>query len=260
MSRPPTTPAPDGPLIATAAIDGSNVITAKINAARGLELAAWELDADFGVVQWAQFAIGGLMDFLCMAPLGNSGQDSDFVVAYRNTTVVPISNGVRFDRELVVTIVRVSKTDQTITQVAEARAGDLAAVGVAAGALAPSGRPIVLVSARAGDAQWGGNPLVNTAFQLISDSIGHVALIRTGDVDDRAYKYIFGAAPVALEAGRFATVIGHDSGLGIVAYDVSDLSATLVRPFAEATAGDASAIRVKAINSDQAIVALRNGS
>ena len=50
------------------------------------------------------------------------------------------------------------------------------------------------------------------------------------------------------------------SGLGVVAYNVSDLSATLVRPFAEATAGDASAIRVRALNSDQAIVALRNGS
>jgi len=261
MPHPPSTPTPDGPLIATAAIDGSNVITAKVNAARGLELAAWELDANFGVVQWAQFAISGLTDFLCMAPLGNPGQVSDFVVAYRNTTVVPITpNGVRFDRELVVTILRVSKADQTITQVAEASAGDLAAVGIAAGALAPGGRPIVLVSARAGDTQYGDNPLVHTAFQLISDSAGRVALIRTGDVDDRAYKYIFGTAPVALEPGRFATAIGHDSGLGVVAYNVSDLSATLVRPFAEATAGDASAIRVKAINSDQAIVALRNGS
>src|SRR5437764_300182 len=77
---------------------------------------------------------------------------------------------------------------------------------------------------------------------------------------DTAYKYIFGTAPVSLEPGRFATAVGHDSGLGVIAYNVSDLSATLVRLFAEATAGDASAIRVRAINSDQAIVALRNGS
>jgi hypothetical protein len=147
--------------------------------------------------------------------------------------------------------------DQTISQIAQASAGEeLAAVGIAVGAIGPNGRPLIFITARSGDS----SPLINTAFQLISDSADRVALIRTGEVDDDSYEYIFGTAPVALEPGRFATVIGHDSGLGVVAYNVSDLSATLVRPFAEATAGDASAIRVKAINSDQAIVALRNGS
>jgi hypothetical protein len=261
MPHPPNSPAPEGPLIATAAIDASNVITAKVNASGGLELAAWELDANFTVLQWAQFAVGGQVDFLCVAPLGSPGQVRDFVLVHRNTTVVPIPpNGFRFDRELVVTIWRVSKADQTISQVAEASAGDLAAVGIAAGAIAPDGRPVVLVSARSGDMQWGDNPLVHTAFQLISDSAGRMALIRTGNLDDTAYKYIFGTAPVSLEPGRFATAVGHESGLGVIAYNVSDLSATLVRPFAEGTAGEASAIRVRAINSNQAIVALRNGS
>jgi hypothetical protein len=247
---------PEGPVIASAAIDASNIITAKVNGSGGLELAAWELNADFRVLPWAQFAVGGLMDFLCMAPLGNPGPVRDFVLAYRKITIVSASpQSINFKSELVVTIWRASTVAQTISQVVEASAGDLAAVGIAAGAIAPDGRPMVLVSTRRG-----ASSLIDLAFRLISDPAGRVALIRTGEVDDSAYKYIFSTAPVSLEPGRFATVIGHESGLGIVAYNVSDLSATLVRPFAEATAGDASAIRVRALNSDQAIVALRNGS
>jgi hypothetical protein len=261
MPQPPNTPAPEGPLIAIAVIDASNVIIAKVNASRGLELAAWELNADFSVSRWAQLRVDGLTDFLCIAPLGNPGPVRDFVLVHRNTTVVPISsNEFRTDRECVVTIWRVSKLDQTISQVAEASAGDMAAVGIAAGAISEGGRPMVLLSARLSSTQWGDNPLVHTTFQLISDSVSRLALVSTGHLDDSAYKYIFGTAPVSLEPGRFATAIGHDSGLGVVAYNVSDLSATLIRPFAQAIAGDASAIRIKAINSDQAIVALRNGS
>jgi hypothetical protein len=260
--QPPSIVVPDGPLIASGAIDESNVITAKVNGSGRLELAAWELEADFKVHRWAQFAVDGLADFLCIAPLGNPGQVRDFALAFRKITIESApQQGVRFKKELVVTIWRASKVDQTISQVAEASAGEeLAAVGIAAGVIAPNGRPIVLVSARWGDTQSADNPLVQTVFQLISDSAGRLALVRTGELDDYAYQYIFGTAPVSLEPGRFATAIGHDSGLGVVAYNVSDLSATLLRPFAEAIAGDASAIRVKAINSDQAIVALRNGS
>lgn len=256
MPHPADSPAPEGPLIASAAIDESNFISAKVNVSGGLEIAAWALAADFTVLPGAQTAVGGIADFLCMAPLGNPGPVRDFVLAYRNITIASVSpQSISFKKELVVTIWRASTVDQTISQIAEASAGDLAAVGIAVGAIGPNGRPMVLVSARSGDSL-----LLHTAFQLISDSAGRVALIRTGNVDDSAYKNIFDTMPVSLEEGRFATAIGHESGLGVVAYNVSDLSATLVRPFAEATAGDASAIRVRAINSDQAIVALRNGS
>lgn len=256
MPHPVGSPALEGPLIASAAIDESNFISAKVNASGGLEVATWALDADFTVLPEAQAAVGGLTDFLCMAPLGNPGPVRDFVLAYRNITIVSVSPQIITKKELVVTIWRASTVDQTISQIAEASAGDdLAAVGIAAGAIGPNGRPMVLVSACSGD-----RLLRNTAFQLISDSAGPVALIRTGYVDDSAYKYIFDTVPVSLGAGRFATAIGHESGLGVVAYNVSDLSAILVRPFAEATAGAASAIRVRAINSDLAIVALRNGS
>ncbi len=256
MSHAANSPALEGSLIASAAIDESNFISAKVNASGGLEVAAWALDADFTVLPGPQTAVGGLADFLCMAPLGNPGPVRDFVLAYRNITIASVSpQSISFKKELVVTIWRASTVDQTISQIAVASAGELAAVGIAAGVIGPTGRSMVLVSARRGDGL-----LLNRAFQLISDSAGRLALIGTGDVDDSAYSQIFATAPVSLEAGRFATVIGHESGLGVVAYNVSDLSAILVRPLAEATAGSASAIRVRAINSDQAIVALRNGS
>jgi hypothetical protein len=250
-------PTLEGPLIASAAIDESNFISAKVNASGGLEVATWALAADFTVLPEAPpSVVGGLTDFLCMTPLGDPGPERDFVLAYRNITIASVSpQSISFKKELVVTIWRASTVDQTISQIAEASAGELAAVGIAAGASGPNGRPMILVSACSGESL-----LRYAAFQLISDSAGRLALIRTGDMDDSAYNYIFGTVPVSLGAGRFATAIGHESGLGVVAYNVSDLSATLVRPLAEGTAGDASSIRVKAMNSEQAIVALRNGS
>jgi hypothetical protein len=259
---PPNSPTLEGPLIAIAALDGSNVITAKVNGSGDLELAAWELNDQFEVVQWAQLDVGGVGDFLCIAPLGNPGPVRDFVLAHRDITREQVGQTIVFHRELVVTIWRVSKLDQTITQVVEAHAGELAGVGIAAGTTA-DGRSIILVSARGGEGD--GPPLkhsllVDTTFRIISDSSGRVALIRTGEVHDRRYEYVLNNAPVFLEPGRFAKAIAHDSGLGVVAYNVSDLSATLVRPLAEATAGDASTIRIRAVNPDQAIVALRKGS
>jgi hypothetical protein len=258
MPHPPNSPTLEGPMIATAAIDASNVITAKVNGSGGLELATWALDTNFTVLPGAQTVVGGIADYLCMAPLGNPGPVRDFVLAHRDITIDSVSSqGIRFKKELVVTVWRASTVDQTISQIAKASAGEeLTAVGIAAGAIGTIGRPLIFVTARSGDS----SPLINAAFQLISDSAGRAALIATGDVDDDAYSYIFATVPVTLAPGRFATVIGHDSGLGVVAYDLSDLSATLVRPLAEATAGEASAIRIRAINSDQAIVALRNGS
>ena len=89
MQHPPTTPTFEGPLIAIAAIDASNVITAKVNGSGGLELAAWELAADFSAHQWAELALDGMADFLCIAPLGDPGQVRDFALAFRKITVEP---------------------------------------------------------------------------------------------------------------------------------------------------------------------------
>jgi hypothetical protein len=264
-TSPPSLPVLEGPLIATAALDASSVFTAKVNGSGELELAAWGFNSAFTVIPRGQLDVGRVADFLCIAPLGDPGPVRDFVLAFRDVTTRYDSQKPVVKRELVVTIWRVSKLDQTISQVAEASAGELTAVGLAAGTTAVDGRPIILVSARAGDGE-GPQPrhsvLIDSAFRLISDSTDRVALIRTGEAQahDRGYDYVFSTAPVYLGPGRFAKAVGHDAGLGVVAYNVSDLSATLVRPLAEGTAGDASAIRVRAVNSDQAIVALRNGS
>lgn len=257
----PASPVLEGPLIACAPLDASSVFTAKVNGSGELELAAWELTSQFEVLQGPQVAPGTVADSVCIAPLGDPGPARDFAVAFRRITAEIEAQRIVFKRELVVTIWRASTVDQTITQLAEASAGELAAVGIAAGVT--DGRPVIFVSGRrsAGD----GPPpkqssLVDTTFRLISDSDGRFALIRTGEVDDNAFEYVFAIAPVYLGPGRFAKAVGHDSGLGVVAYALSDLSASLVRPLAEATAGAANAIRVAAVNPDQAVVALRNGS
>jgi hypothetical protein len=259
---PPSSPVLEGPLIASAALDASSVFTAKANGSGQLELAAWELDSGFTVVPRGQRDVGAVVDSLCMAPLGAPGDVRDFVLACRRITTEHVSQQIVFRRELVVTIWRVSKPDRTITQLSEARGGELAALGLAVGTGA-DGRPIIFVSARLGDGEYPQqrqSVLVDSTFRVISDAAGRTALIRTGEAHDRAYEYVFSTAPASLGPGRFAKAVGHDAGLGVVAYNVSDISATLVRPLAEGRAGAASAIRVRAVSSEQAIVALRNGS
>ena len=201
---------------------------------------------------------------ICTSPRSGPGPQRDFVLAFRNITIeYDAQQGFVFKRELVVAIWRVSTVQQTIEKVAENNTGEpLAAVGIAAG-ITLDGRPLILVSSRSGEAlfpppkqSW----LIDKTFQLISDSDGRGALIRTGEVHDDAYEYVFSTAPVALEPRLFAKAVGHDSNLGIVAFTVSDLSATLVRPLAEAAADEVNTVCVKAVNSDEAIVALVNGS
>src|SRR5207248_2825970 len=141
-----------GALIAGAAIDESNFVTAKINKSGGLELAAWALNASNEPTKWWGSAVlEELADNLCLAPLGD------------------------------------------------------------------------------------------LAFEVIEDGSG-TALILTGHLDDNSFQNIGDIAPVCLANGQFATTLGNDDGFGLVAYNLSDLSATLVRPLAEASDDQATAI------------------
>ena len=265
---PPTAAVPEGPLIACGAIDDSDVMTAKINVRGELELAAWEFDGDFSAHPWAQFNDGRVADFLCVAPLGGPGPVRDFVLAFRELSPIFQDRRILFKKELVVTIWRISKTDATITKVAEASGGLLASMGMAAG-VGLDGRTLMLVSGVRGNLE--GVPelkstLIDTTFRLISDSVGRAALIKTGGLHDPGTRYARSTVPVFLEPGRFAKAAGYDYdpllqlGLGVAGYNVSDLSATLIRPIAEGRDDDASAIQLKALNSDQALVALRSAS
>jgi hypothetical protein len=73
-------------------------------------------------------------------------------------------------------------------------------------------------------------------------------------------------SPIFLKPGQFAKAVAYDYnpllklGLGVAAYNVSDISATLLRAIAEGRDDEASAIQIKARTPDQAIVAFRNAS
>ena len=244
-----------GALIAGAAVDAADFVTAKINRGGGLELAAWELDASNRPLKWWSSGVWeALADDLCMAPLNVPGQDPGFVLAYRRITPALAGTNVVFRREVVVSVWSVSTANGTVAWVAQATADELADVNLAVGSIGPAGRPLVFLSGQDQEGQ-----LRNLAFEIIADASG-LAIIPSGALQDDSFHDIGAVAPLALGNGQFATTLGNDDGLGVVAYDLSDLSATLVRPLAEITGDEATAIRVRALNPDQAIVALRNQS
>ena len=244
-----------GGLIAGAAIDGSNFVTAKINMSGGLELAAWALNASNQPTKWWGSPVEEqLADNLCMAPLGDPGPERKFVLAYRRITPVVTGQSVSFQTEVIVSVWAASTTNGSVTKVAQATADELSDVSLTVGSIGPAGRPLVFLSGMAGY-----DLLVNLAFEVIEDGSG-LALILTGQLHDDSFRNIGEIAPVSLANGQFATTLANDDGFGLVAYNLSDLSATLIRPLAEATDDQATAIRVRALNPDQAIVALRNES
>ena len=244
-----------GGLIAGAAIDGSNFVTAKINMSGGLELAAWALNASNQPTKWWGSPVEEqLADNLCMAPLGDPGPEPKFVLAYRRITPVVTGQSVSFQTEVIVSVWAASTTNSSVTRLAQATVDELSQVSLTVGSIGPAGRPLVFLSGMAGY-----DLLVNLAFEVIEDGSG-LALILTGELDDDSFRNIGGVAPVFLANGQFATTLANDDGFGLVAYNLSDLSATLVRPLAVATDDEATSIRVRALNANQAIVALRNES
>jgi hypothetical protein len=246
----------EGALIAGAAIDGSNFVTAKINKSGGLELAAWELNtSNLPIKWWSSPVLEDFADYLCMAPLGDPGSERNFVLTYRKITPVLIGqNVVNFQGEVIVSIWHASTATGLVTKVAESKADEVGDVSLTVGSIGPAGRPLVFLSGHNGH-----NLLVNLAFEVISDASG-VALILTGKLDDDSFQNIGEIAPVSLAGGQFATTLGNDDGFGLVAYNLTDLSATLIRPLADVTDDEATAIRVRCLNPDQALVAFRNES
>jgi hypothetical protein len=244
-----------GAMIAGAAIDESDFVTAKINKWGGLELAAWALNASNQPTPWwTSPVLEELADNLCMAPLGDPGPERNFVLAYRRITPVLGANVVTFRREVIVSVWAASTASGSVTEIAQATVGGLEEFSLTVGSIAPAGRQLIFLSGHSGD-----NLLVNVAFEVIADASG-LALILTGHLHDDSFRNIGEFAPVSLANGQFATSLRNDDGIGLVAYNLSDLSATLVRPLAEATSDEATSIRVRALNPDQAIVALRNAS
>lgn len=245
-----------GAMIAGAAIDGSNFVTAKINKSGGLELAAWALNASNKPTKWwGSPVLEELADNLCMAPLGDPGLERNFVLAYRRITpVFAGQNVVNFQTEVIVSVWAASTANGAVTKIAQATADEVGDVSLTVGSIGPAGRPLVFLSGHSGY-----DLLVNLAFEVIADASG-LALILTGQLHDDSFRNIGEIAPVSLANGQFATTLGNDDGFGLVAYNLSDLSAALIRPLAEATDDQATAIRVRALNPDQAIVALRNES
>lgn len=244
-----------GALIAGAAIDGSHFVTAKINKSGGLELATWALNAsNQPIKRWGSAVLEGLADSLCMAPLAGAGPGRHFVLAHRRITPVLSGRNIVFQTEVIVSVWAASTADGSATRLAQATVDELEDVSVAVGSIGPAARPLVFLSGHGGD-----DLLLNLAFEVIADASG-LALVLNGQLEDDGFRAIGAIAPVALGNGQFATTLGNDDGFGLVAYRLADLSATLVRPLAEATGGQATAIRVQALNPDQAVVALRNES
>ena len=243
-----------GALIAGTPIDGSNFVTAKINKNGGLELAAWALNASNQPTKWWGSPVQEVLaDNLCMASL--PGPEPTLVLAHRRITPVVVGqNVVSFQADVIVSIWVASPANGSVTKVAHAAAGGLEDVSLTVGDIGPSGRPLVFLSGHGGS-----DLLVNLAYEVIRDGSG-LALILTGQLHDYSFQTVGAIAPVSLANGQFVTTLGNDNGFGLVAYNVSDLSATLIRPLAEGIGDPATAIRVRSLNLQQTLVGLRNES
>ncbi len=247
-----------GPLIAGAAIDESHFATAKINKHGGLELATWALNAaNQPTRQWAAPIREQLASSVWMAPLGGPGPTRTVVLAYRRITPV-VTPGVRtasLQTELIVSVWAASASGDAWRNVAHASTDDLGAFAMTVGSIGPAARTLIFLSGSGGN-----DLLVNVTFEMIGDTASSgMAVILTGRLHDDGYRDIDEVAPAFLTNGQFVTTVGNDDGFGLVAYNLGDTSATLIRPLADGEF-TATRARVQALNGHQAIAAVRNSA
>lgn len=172
-----------------------------------------------------------------MAPLGVPGPERNFVLAYRRITpVLAAQNVVNFQTEVTVSVWAASTANGSVSKIAQATADELGDVSLTVGSIGPADRPLIFLCGHSGYSL-----LVNLAYEAIADASG-LALVLTGKLHDDSFRNIGEIAPVPLANGQFATTLGNDDGFGLLAYSLSDLSATLIRPLAEATDDQATAI------------------
>jgi hypothetical protein len=250
-------PKPEGYTTAIAPLDPTLFVTAKVDKHLGLSLEAWRVDTEFGAVAWADWPVGVTADNLSIAPLGVTGSVRDFILAYRRLTYRLGVNGVVVDKELIVSLWRVSSDDRRFTPLAEVSGGaanslNLSNVSVV---VALDGRTTVLVSTDSAD------PLLqHMAFRVITGSSGCFALIQTGALHDRSYKNLGVTALTQWQPGKLAMALQSEAGLGIVVYDIYDMSATLVRPLGEAPDHPVIWGQIRAFSPTSTLVAVKNST
>ena len=232
-------------VVTIATVDDANVVTAVRNLSGHLELIGWAVGANGSITRWAGGASeAGAVFGIATAAAPSGGPISDIVTAVQNAS-----------GDLLLIAWRPSPLDGTIARLADSggeagQAGDLAIVS----AITSAGTPSILVSMRNGS-----GALEIIAFRLIADD-GGALILRTGDYTGRDNVDVTGTALATVDADRVVSANRADNDLAVTTYSVAPGVTTLIRPIADAAAGDASWLTVRAFDASDVLTAFRDGS
>jgi hypothetical protein len=160
------------------------------------------------------------------------------------------------DGNLLLIAWRLSPADGTIVRLTPEGigAGTASDISVCVGAVEPSGRTTIVASMRNGS-----DNLELIAFELLANGTDGATFVRTGDTSS-AGTDVTDTSLAPLEPGRIisANQIGGD--LELTTYGLSSIGTTLIKPLAEASAGDVKWIATQSFSATEALTAMSNGS
>jgi hypothetical protein len=227
-------------------IDDNNILTAVRNGSGNLELIGWSVSASGQITRWAPDAAeAGKVGDIATTVVATDGVTTDIVTAVQND-----------DGNLLLIAWRLSPADGTIVRLTPEGigAGTASDISVCVGAVEPSGRTTIVASMRNGS-----DNLELIAFELLANGTDGATFVRTGDTSS-AGTDVTDTSLATLEPGRIisANQIGGD--LELTTYGLSSIGTTLIKPLAEASAGDVKWIATQSFSATEALTAMSNGS
>ncbi len=227
------------------ALDADNVITAVRNGSGDLELIGWSVDGNGTLTRWpgAPGLAGTILDIAL-----------DTLTATLNgVPVTTVLTAVTDGSGNLLLIAWAADPAGGFSRLTDAHAGEAIDLSLCS-TTTSQGTPTVLVSMRQGS----GN-LKIIAFDLLGEA-GDVVLVRTGDYANRPNADVAQTALVTLDSDRILSACRTDDDLDVTTYELARSVITLIRPWAETTAGEASSIAVAALDDGEVVTACRDGS
>ena len=238
------------------ALDDGNVITAVRNGSNNLELIGWSVDGNGVLTRWpsepGQAGVGlpddpGQANGVGLIALNTLTAD------FNGTTVTTVLTAVTNASGNLLLIAWTADPFSGFTRQTDTGAGQAVDLALTA-TITPDGIPAVLVSMRQGE----GNLKV-IAFELLGQADAMI-LSRVGDYTGRADADVTETTLLTLGRGRVLTAVRTDDDLDLTTYQLIPSPITLIRSWAEASAGEASAIAVAALGDAEVLTACRDAS
>jgi hypothetical protein len=232
-------------MLTVTALDDQNVITAVRNGSGNLELIGWHVDGNGTFDRWPGVGEAGEIYDLALETL---------TATLSGTTFTTVLTAVRDGSDNLLLIAwAADPVSRAFTRLTDIGAGEAALVGMTTTVI-ETDTPTVLVSMRQGS----GN-LKIIAFDVVGEA-GDIALVRSGEYENDADTEVTQTALLTLDPNRFLSACRIDGNLEVATYELSRSAITLIRPFAEAGAGEASLVTAASLDASEVLTACRDGS